>query len=108
MTGRLLDHWSGPDWRRAPVACLATTFTFEPEFFTEDCLPRFLTCPQWPARATGSPRSPTLLEEEDQLSEVQVTVLVDRGYTGGETQPALGPAAGARPGRAACTRRSYC
>ena len=40
---RLLDHWSPPEGAGNPVAVLATTFTFQADFFDEDCLARFLS-----------------------------------------------------------------
>ncbi len=40
-TARLLDHWSSPEGAGLAVACLATSFTFDGDFFTEDCLSRF-------------------------------------------------------------------
>ena len=80
MTGvRLLDNWSPPDGAGAPVACLATTFTFEAEFFVEDCLSRFLSLSTVRSETTDRISSiAAVLEEEDRLSEAQVTVLVDR------------------------------
>lgn len=75
---RLLDHWSAPDGAGAPIACLATTFTFEADFFAQDCLARFLSLST--VAGEGDPISSVaaVLEEEDRLSEAQVTVLVDR------------------------------
>src|SRR6266511_781790 len=75
---RLLDHWSAPDGAGAPIACLATTFTFDADFFAQDCLARFLSLST--VAGEGDPISSVaaVLEEEDRLSEAQVTVLVDR------------------------------
>lgn len=39
--GRLLDAWVPPRGAGDPVGCVATTFTFQPNFFEEECLARF-------------------------------------------------------------------
>ncbi|OBJ87751.1 hypothetical protein A9W97_17405 [Mycobacterium gordonae] len=79
MTGvRLLDHWSPPDGAGQPVACIATTFTFESDFFTQDCLSRFLSLSATTAEGDAISSIAAVLEEEDRLSEAQVSVLVDR------------------------------
>ncbi len=79
MSGvRLLDYWSAPDGAGRPVACLATSFTFEADFFAQDCLSRFLGLSMAREEADGVDSIAALLEEEDRLSEVQVSVLVDR------------------------------
>lgn len=79
MTGaRLLDNWSPPDGAGAPVACLATTFTFEADFFAQDCLSRFLSLSTVAGEGDAISSVAAVLEEEDRLSETQVSVLVDR------------------------------
>jgi hypothetical protein len=40
--GKLLDAWDQPDNAGEPIGCIATTFTFSPTFFEEECLSRFL------------------------------------------------------------------
>lgn len=79
MSGvRLLDYWSPPEGAGDAVAVLATTFTFEPDFFTQDCLARFL---KLSAVMDGDDPISTiaaLIEEEDRLNEAQVSVLIDR------------------------------
>ena len=40
--GKILDAWIPPDDAGEPVGCLATSFTFSPVFFEEECLGRFL------------------------------------------------------------------
>src|SRR3954447_204812 len=80
MTGvKLLDYWSPPDGAGDPLACLATTFTFEADFFTQDCLSRFLSLSTITSEGDHISSIAALLEEEDKLSEAQVSVLVDRG-----------------------------
>ncbi len=79
MSGmKLLDHWSPPEGAGAPVACLATTFTFEADFFTQDCLSRFLSLSTVTGEGDAISSIAAVLEEEDRLSEAQVSVLVDR------------------------------
>lgn len=79
MSGvRLLDYWSPPDGSGAPVACLATSFTFEADFFTQDCLARFLSLSTVQGEGDRIASIVAVLEEEDKLSEAQVSVLVDR------------------------------
>jgi hypothetical protein len=79
MSGtRLLDHWSPPDGAGAPVACLATTFTFEADFVAQDCLSRFLSLSSVTGEGDRISSIAAVLEEEDRLSEAQVSVLIDR------------------------------
>lgn len=79
MSGvKLLDYWSPPDGSGAPVACLATSFTFEADFFTQDCLARFLSLSTVQGEGDRIDSIVAVLEEEDRLSETQVSVLVDR------------------------------
>ena len=75
---RLLDYWSPPDGAGAPVACLATTFTLESDFFAPDCLSRFLSLSTAVGEGDNISSIAAVLEEEDRLSEAQVSVLVDR------------------------------
>ncbi|MGB0970451.1 MAG: hypothetical protein ACPGVG_05745 [Mycobacterium sp.] len=79
MTGiRLLDNWSPPDGAGQPIACLATSFTFESDFFTQDCLSRFLSLSTTSSEGDAISSIAAVLEEEDRLSETQVSVLIDR------------------------------
>lgn len=79
MSGvRLLDFWSPPDGAGEPVACLATSFTFEADFFAQDCLSRFLSLSTVAGEGDTISSIAAVLEEEDRLSEAQVSVLVDR------------------------------
>ena len=75
---KLLDHWSAPEGAGNPVACLATSFTFQADFFTQDCLARFLKLSTVTNEGDAISCLVALLEEEDRLSETQVSVLVDR------------------------------
>jgi hypothetical protein len=75
---RLLDQWSPPDGAGAPVACLATTFTFDADFFAQDCISRFLSLSTAVGEGDRISSVAAMLEEEEGLGEAQVTVLVDR------------------------------
>ncbi|MBL8776859.1 MAG: hypothetical protein JNK12_13040 [Acidimicrobiales bacterium] len=75
---RLLDYWSPPEGAGEPVAALATTFTFQADFFDEDCLSRFLSLSSVPSEGDRISSIAAVLEMEDRLSEVQVSVLADR------------------------------
>ena len=74
---RLLDMWLPPEGAGEPIACLATSFTFDTDFFRDDCLSRFLGL-----RSSIGEESGGLLaqigELEESLSDVQVSVIVDR------------------------------
>jgi len=79
MTGvKLLDYWSPPEGAGAPIACLATSFTFDADFFTQDCLARFLSLSMVNGEGDAISSLAAVLEEEMRLAETQVTVLVDR------------------------------
>src|SRR5487761_1267903 len=76
MSGaKLLDYRSPPDGAGDPIACLATTFTFEADFFIQDCLSRFLSLSTVGSEGDRISSVAALLEEEDRLSEAQISVL---------------------------------
>jgi hypothetical protein len=75
---RLLDYWSPPDGAGAPVACLATTFTFDADFFMRDCAARFLGLSATAGEGDRISSIVAVLEEAERLSEAPVSVLVDR------------------------------
>jgi hypothetical protein len=75
---KLLDYWSPPDGSGEPLACLATSFTFEADFFTQDCLSRFLSLSTVEGEGDRISSIVAVLEEEEKLSETRVSVLVDR------------------------------
>jgi hypothetical protein len=75
---KLLEHWLPPDGAGDPVACLATTFTFEADFFTSDCLARFLRLSGAYQEGDRTADVALLLEEEERLSEATVVVVADR------------------------------
>ena len=77
-TDRLLDHWSPPDGVGSPIACLATSFTFEADFFAQDCLGRFLSLSSVKGEGDRISSVAAVLEEEERLSDTTVSVLIDR------------------------------
>jgi hypothetical protein len=76
-SGKLLDAWMPPEGAGKPLACLATTFTFEPGFFESQCLGRFLGL-DW-KRGEGDELA-FLIEQEERLAEARASVLVDRSF----------------------------
>ena len=74
---KLLDAWLPPEGAGRAVACLATSYTFDPDFFESDCLARFLAL-DW-KRGEGDDLA-FMIEQEERLAEARATVLVDRGY----------------------------
>jgi hypothetical protein len=74
---KLLDAWLPPEGAGRAIACLATSYTFDPDFFESDCLARFLAL-DW-KRGEGDDLG-FMIEQEERLAEARATVLVDRGY----------------------------
>ena len=79
QTTRLLDLWMPPEDAGPAVGCLATTFTFEPDFFEEQCVGRFLGMQSLPGEGDVFDDIGALLEREERLKEVPVSVVADRG-----------------------------
>jgi len=78
--GKLLDAWEAPDEAGEPVGCVATSFTFSPAFFEEECLGRFLGL-QTDAREDGPAY---LIEREEKLSQlICASALVDQHHAKG-------------------------
>jgi hypothetical protein len=75
---KLLENWLPPDGAGAPVACLATTFTFDADFFATDCLGRFLGLSSTYGEGDRTSDVALMLEEEELLAEARVVVLADR------------------------------
>jgi hypothetical protein len=72
---RMLDLWFPPDDAGRPLGCLATTFTFEPDFFEQQCLGRYLGLDTRPGEGADLA---FLIEREEKLAEVPVCVVADR------------------------------
>ena len=78
--GKLLDAWVPPEGAGDPVGCVATTFTFSPVFFEEECLSRFLQLETHP----GEDGPLYLVEREEKLSQVIcAAALVDQHHCKG-------------------------
>jgi hypothetical protein len=73
---RLLEAWAGQTEFGAPIGCIATTFTFDPAFFEEHCLARFLRIQSDPSEDVRA----YLVEREDRLSQAFACVLVDQSH----------------------------
>lgn len=77
-TQRLLRLWEIEPEFGDPVSCVATTFTFDPDFFETECLGRF----------TGIDSDPQedgtayIIEREEKLSGVKSVILVDQAHVG--------------------------
>ncbi|RQV93527.1 hypothetical protein EH220_08120 [bacterium] len=76
----MLDLWRPPQGAGDPIGCLATTYTFEPGMFDEQCLARFLEIESEPDREDLA----FLLERESRLGSVYAGVLVDYTRAGVE------------------------
>ncbi|MGD9713288.1 MAG: phospholipase D family protein [Thermomicrobiales bacterium] len=79
-SGAMLDLWRPPQGAGDPIGCLATTYTFAPELFDEQCLARFLEIESEPSREDLA----FLLERENQLGSVYAGVLADYTQAGVE------------------------
>lgn len=81
--GRILDAWQPPDDAGEPLGCVATTFTFDPAFFEEECLSRFLALETAPEDGTVH-----LIEREEKLGQlVCAAVLADQHHARGSRNP---------------------
>lgn len=78
--GTMLELWRPPQNAGDPVGCLATTYTFKPGLFDEQCLARFLEIESEPNREDLA----FLLERETRLGGVYAGVLVDHTQAGVE------------------------
>src|ERR1700677_1862093 len=79
-SGIMLDLWRPPKDAGDPIGCLATTYTFAPGLFDEQCLARFLEIESEPNREDLA----FLLERESRLGGVYAGVLVDHTQAGVE------------------------
>ncbi len=74
----MLECWRPPAGAGDPIGCLATTFTFDPGFFEEECLSRFLGIDSHPDRNGLA----YLLERENMLGATYAGVLIDHQQAG--------------------------
>ena len=78
--GKLLDAWTPSDSAGHPVGCVATSFTFSPVFFEEECLGRFLQMETDPIE--DGPMY--LIEREEKLAQVScIAAIVDQHHCRG-------------------------
>jgi len=76
--GKLLDFWMPPKEAGEPIGCLATTFTFDPELFEEECLSRFLKMDT----EFDEDLALYLIERQEKLYSVKcASVLVDQKHS---------------------------
>lgn len=76
----MLELWRPPQHAGDAIGCLATTYTFQPALFDEQCLARFLDIESEPDREDLA----YLLERESRLEGVYAGVLVDYTQAGVE------------------------
>ena len=72
----LLDLWLPPENAGRALGCIATTFTFDADFFEQQCLGRFLGLDTRPGEAASD--IGYLIEREEKLAETPVCVVADR------------------------------
>lgn len=78
--GKILDAWVPPERAGEPIGCVATSFTFSPVLFEEECLSRFT---QLESDATEDGPA-YLVEREEKLSQlVCAAALVDQHHARG-------------------------
>ena len=77
---KILDAWVPPEQAGDPVGCVATTFTFSPVFFEQECLGRFLQLETDPTEDGPA----HLIEREEKLCQlVCAAALVDQHHARG-------------------------
>ena len=76
----MLELWRPPHDAGEPIGCLASTYTFAPELFDEQCLARFLKIESEPNREDLA----FLLERESRLGSIYAGVLADHTQAGVE------------------------
>lgn len=75
---KLLDAWLPPPGSGSPVSVLAISYTFEPDFFEEECLARFLSLQGKLGEEDRQADLSYWLDSEERLALAKATVLVDR------------------------------
>lgn len=79
-SGAILELWRPPQGAGDPIGCLASTYTFAPALFDEQCLARFLEIESEPDREDLA----FLIERESRLGGIYAGVLVDHTRAGVE------------------------
>ena len=75
---RLLEAWEPPEQAGKPFACIATSFTFDPDFFEIQCLGRFLMLDWQREEGEQLDQLASVVEQHAMFSDTAVTVVVDR------------------------------
>jgi hypothetical protein len=76
---KILDAWERPVKAGEPVGCVATSFTFAPDFFETECLGRFLGL-----ESAADDGSAYYVEREEKLAQlVCAAALVDQHHVQG-------------------------
>lgn len=73
---RLLSFWERRESYGAPIGCIATTYTFDPAFFEQECLGRFVGMDTDPLESGAL----YMIEREERFSNVTSCVLVDPSH----------------------------
>ncbi len=81
--GKILEAWEPPDESGEPRGCIATSFTFQPDFFEEECLGRFLGLETDPSN-NPTDKKVYLVEREEKLAQAYAAVLVDQRHARGK------------------------
>lgn len=77
---KLLDMWAPPEGCGDAIGCVATTYTFSPEFYEEECLSRFLQLQTTP----DDDGAAYIIEREEKLASLRcASVLVDASHCRG-------------------------
>ncbi len=77
--GKILEAWEQPAAAGEPIGCIATTFTFVPDFFETECLSRFLGLETEPSDGAAY-----LIEREEKLAQLAcAAALVDQHHARG-------------------------
>ena len=77
--GKILEAWERPVNAGDPVGCLATSFTFSPDFFETECLGRFLGLESVPEDGAAY-----FVEREEKLAQLAcAAALVDQHHVQG-------------------------
>lgn len=76
---KLLEAWERPAHAGEPIGCVATSFTFVPDFFENECLGRFLGLESVPEDGAAY-----FVEREEQLAQLACcAALVDQHHVAG-------------------------
>ena len=78
---RLLNYWIPPAGAGDPIGLIATSFTFDSEFFEEECLSNFLQMDTDPQEDGPI----YLIEREEKLAQIEsISVIVDQAHCRGK------------------------